>query len=127
MRTNRMQTLSIYCKRVGQEETNCFQLEKKSLIFTTKEHYRIFPASNNKSTNIIRNKTCNTSNGSIEEIKMDKGFIIDKYIKVHSINQCVHFNNIVIEYPDVVQLTPCVIKDTTSRPTTTVLMECINN
>lgn len=75
---------------------------------------------NNKSTNIIRNKTCNsTSNDSIEEIKMDKGFIIDKYSKdIHSINQCVPINNIITAYP-VVQLTTCVMKDATSSHTTT--------
>lgn len=73
---------------------------------------------NNKSTNIIRNKTCNnTSNDIIKEIKMDKDFIIDKYIKdIHSMNQCVPINNIITTYP-VVELTPCVIKDTTSTDT----------
>lgn len=78
---------------------------------------------NNKTTNIIRNKTCNnTSSDSIEEVKMDKGFIIDKYIKdIHSINQCVPINNIITAYP-VVQLTPCVMKNATSSHTTTTVL-----
>lgn len=54
---------------------------------------------NHKSTNNRRNKTCrpDSSNGStsngIEDIKMDKNFIINKYIKdINNIDQCESFN-----------------------------------
>lgn len=81
---------------------------------------------NNKSTNIRRNKTCrpNTSNGStgtsIEDIKMDKSFFIDKYIKdISNIDQCESFNNI-LTYP-AVKPTGCVVpvmKDATTSSAT---------